>query len=95
MCKLSSRIGGCGRDLALPRLPTGGGATAPGAVGRSDWSTAEALDSPVQPSLAEAAAECSRRSRPLDCGDSYRAVAMTTKITGTKNKRKSLDVFSH
>lgn len=63
------RIGGCGRDLAVPHLPAGGGATAPGAVSCSDWPAAETPDSPVQPSLAEGAAEHPRRSRPLDGGD--------------------------
>ncbi len=46
----------------MPCLPAGGGATAPGAVGRSDWSAGETPDSPGQPSLAEGASECPRRS---------------------------------
>lgn len=62
----------------MPRLPAGGGASSPGAVSHSDWSAGETLDSPVQPSLAEGAAERTRRSRPLDCGDPCRAVTMTT-----------------
>lgn len=53
----------------MPHLPAGGGATAPGAVSCSDWPAAETADSPVQPSLAEGAAEHPRRSRPLDGGD--------------------------
>lgn len=66
---LSFRAGGRGWDLALRRLPGGGGASRSGAVGCSDWSAGQTPDSPVQPPLAEGASESPRRSGPLDCGD--------------------------
>lgn len=67
--EITFRVGGCGRDLAVPCLPAGGGATEPGAVGRLDWSAGETPDSPFQPTLAEEAAERPRRSESLDRGD--------------------------
>lgn len=72
------RIGGRGRDLAVPPLPAGGGASGAGALGCSDWSAGETPDAAVQPALAEGAAERPGGPRPLDRGDPRRAVTMTT-----------------
>lgn len=64
-----SRVGGCGRDLAVPRPAAGGGATRARASCCSHRAAREAPDLPGQPPLAKGANKHARRAGPVEYRD--------------------------